>query len=197
MLLSRHEVKKMTYQDIESASQTDNTVNTLRELIKRGFELTDSESRETYIIYKTYCKYRQGLHVNSNGIIYYKNRLLVPAVLRDYALQILHIGHQGVYSMNLFAEDNFFWPGITNDITKIRETCWSCNENAPSLSNLPPQPVNELTYPFQMICIDYCSYAGKRYGIGVDRYSNFPNLEGKYTILCGMAQRFLHSLWGS
>ena len=76
--------------------------------------------------------------------------------------------------MNLFAEKNFFWPNITNDIKSLRENCWSCNENAPSMSKLPPQPQDDPTYPFEKICVDYCSYAGKRYGVAVDRYSNFP-----------------------
>ena len=48
ILLSRREVKKMTYQDIESASRMDKTISTLCELIKRRFELTNSESRDTY-----------------------------------------------------------------------------------------------------------------------------------------------------
>ena len=67
--------------------------------------------------------------MNSDGIVYYKNRFLVPEALRKQALQILHISHQGVYSMNLFAEKTFFSPGITSDIIRIREN-GSCNENA-------------------------------------------------------------------
>ena len=109
MLLTRREVKKMTYQDIESASQADKTINTLCELIRRRFELTSSESRDTYAIYNAYSKYQHELHMNSDGIVYYKNRFLVPEALRKHALQILHIGHEGVYSMNLFAENMFYF----------------------------------------------------------------------------------------
>ena len=29
-------------------------------------------------------------------------------------------------------------------------------------------------YPFQSICIDYCHYAGHKYGVMVDRFSNWP-----------------------
>ena len=108
----------MTYQDIESASRADKTINTLCELIRRRFKLTSSESRDTYMIYNTYSKYRHELHMNSDGIVYYKHRFLLPESLRKQALQILHIGHQGVYSMNLFAENTIFCPGITNDIKK-------------------------------------------------------------------------------
>ena len=63
------------------------------ELIYRGFDITDSESKDTYITYKTYFKYRQGLQVNDDGVIYYKNQFFVPEVLKEHALQILHIGH--------------------------------------------------------------------------------------------------------
>merc|ERR1712015_465741 len=34
-----------------------------------------------------------------------------------------------------------------------------------------PVEIEEPEYPFQDICIDYCSYAGVRYGVMVDRYS--------------------------
>ena len=57
MLLSRWEVKKMTYPDIESASRTDKSIITLGELIRRRFELTNSEHRYTYEIYNIYSKY--------------------------------------------------------------------------------------------------------------------------------------------
>ena len=137
--------------DIESASRADKTIVILGELIRRKFELSNDEDTSVYEVYKTYIKYQKELRVNSDGIVFYKNRFLVPQALRAHALEIMHIGHQGVYSMNLFAESNFFWPGISSDILKLRQYCWSCNENAPSLSNLPPHPVSEPTYPFQMM----------------------------------------------
>ena len=49
MLLTRREVGKMTYQDIESASRVDKSIKTLCELIRRRFEITSSESRKTDI----------------------------------------------------------------------------------------------------------------------------------------------------
>ena len=76
----------MTYQDIVSATQTDKSLIKLRELIYRRFNINESESRDTYIVYKTHFKYRQGLQVNDDGVIYYKNRFLVPEVLRECAI---------------------------------------------------------------------------------------------------------------
>ena len=46
-------------------------------------------------------------------------------------------------------------------------------ESAPSLSLLPPCPPMRPEYPFQSICIDYCHYAGHRYGVMVDCF-NWP-----------------------
>ena len=47
-------------------------------------------------------------------------------------------------------------------------------ESVPSLSPLPPHPPMRPEYPFQSICIDYCHYAGHRYGLMVDQFSNWP-----------------------
>ena len=76
--------------------------------------------------------------------------------------------------MQLYAEQRIYWPGINKDIKEARMNCLSCTESAPSLPNLPPWPTTAPKYPFQMICMDMCHLAGRRYGVMVDRYSNFP-----------------------
>ena len=91
----------MTYMDVESASSGDKTIVISGELIRREFELSNGEDTSIYDVYKTYSKYRKELSVNSDGIVFYKNRFLVPQALRAHALEIMHIGHQGVYSMYL------------------------------------------------------------------------------------------------
>ena len=47
-------------------------------------------------------------------------------------------------------------------------------ELAPFNSPLPPHLPVRPEYPFQSICIDYCFQAGHKYGVMVDRFSNWP-----------------------
>ena len=51
-------------------------------------------------------------------VIFYKSRVVVPSVLQNAVLEILHSGHGGVSSMMLRASDSVWWPGIQADICK-------------------------------------------------------------------------------
>ena len=109
-----------------------------------------------------------------NNLVYFGDRVVIPAALRQDVLDGLHLAHQGITAMILRAQSSFFWPVIQADIQRKRDSCISCMESAPSHSPLPPCPLMRLEYPFQSICIDYCHYAGHRYGVMVDRFSNWP-----------------------
>ena len=55
------------------------------------------------------------LHTKCLGV--YDDRILVPPSLRKDVLVSLHSAHQGVTGMILNAQNTFFWPGITVDIS--------------------------------------------------------------------------------
>ena len=115
------------------------------------------------------------LHLNERrDLLFFGDRVVIPKSLRKEVLEGLHVGHQGVTSMILRAQSSFFWPGIQADIQRKRDACVSCMESAPSHSPLPPHPPLRPEYPFQSICIDYCFHARHKYGVMVDRYSNWP-----------------------
>ena len=120
-----------------------------------------------------YHKHRD--HLSSrDGLVTYKQRVVLPKSLRQEALKFLHAAHQGTSSMTSRAEQCIFWPGITNDIKEKRENCMRCHRSAPSNPNAPPQDITVPEYPFQMICADYFNYRGNPYLIIVDRYSGWP-----------------------
>ena len=70
----------------------------------------------------------------TDGIIVYKDRIVIPPTLRGEVLTALHAAHQGVSSMITKAEASVFWPGITSDINNIRNTCQACNYMSSCLS---------------------------------------------------------------
>ena len=112
-----------------------------------------------------------------DGIVTYKNRIVIPPILRNIVLTALHSAHQGISSMLARAEFSIFWPGITNDIADLRNKCNHCNRMAPSQPNAPPTPPILHVYPFQNVCADFFSYKGMAYLVIVDRYSNWPIVE--------------------
>ena len=76
--------------------------------------------------------------------------------------------------MALRAADSVWWPGVSDDLARVRDTCGRCISNAPSQPALPPVKLWMPDYPFQLVVADYFDYAGKCYVVVVDRYSGWP-----------------------
>ena len=112
-----------------------------------------------------------------DGVVMYKDRIVILPSLRHNYLLALHAAHQGISSMISRAETSIFWPGITTNIHTTRDNCSYCNQMAPSQAALPPTPPILAVYPFQCIFADYFHYQGMNYFVIVDRYSNWPIVE--------------------
>ena len=160
----------ITWQRLQEATTSDLVMQNLIEIIEEGFPI---HKREMPAQLQEYHQFRESLST-VDGVILYKDRLLVPPSLRHEVLSALHAAHQGVTAMNARAEISVFWPGITAQILEVRTKCQDCNRMAPSQPSAPPTTPTDPTYPFQCICSDYFKYMGSNYLIIVDRYSNWP-----------------------
>lgn len=98
-----------------------------------------------------------------NGVVIYKDRVVIPSSLRQDVLTSLHVAHQGVSSMISRLESSIFWPGITPAITALINECNYFNHMAPSQSNALPSPLTSPAYPFQCVCGDFFHYKGVNY----------------------------------
>ena len=103
-----------------------------------------------------YLRYKDSLYIQ-NGVIMMNDRVIIPSVLRQSILQTLHSAHQGVAAMGLRARSIVFWPGITEDIEKVRANCRDCNRNAPSQAHVPSKHTNPPSTPFEQIYADFFS----------------------------------------
>ena len=119
--------------------------------------------------------FRSGMSV-MEGVIIYQGRSVIPLALRAEVLATLHPGHQGVTNMWGRAATSVWWPGLYEDISRIRSQCWRCDTNAHSQPKKPPVPLLRVDYPFQQICSDYFSLEGKQYLVMVDWYSGWPSV---------------------
>ena len=107
--------------------------------------------------------YRDSLNV-TDGVILYRDRVVVPPSLRDKGLRILHSAHQGV-SMESRARSIVFWPGMTNDIRggAVGEHCSACNRSAPSQAATPAIPSPVPSTAFESIFADFFDFGGCHY----------------------------------
>ena len=184
-------IKSITWNDVRIATASDSDMSALVDAIHNGFP--DMPSAMSSAI-RMYHQYRDKL-TEYDGVIIYKDRIVIPPTLRSGVLQALHSAHQGVSMMVSRAEGSFFWPGMTPAIEETRARCTACSRMAPSQPNAPPTPPIRPVYPFQAICADYFSYSGHHYLVAVDMYSNWPiveeNAEGSKGLIAALRRVFV------
>ena len=166
-------ISSVTFDNIRLATTSDSIMSSLVQYIESGFPDNRSDLHPDL---KQYYQFRESL-TTFDGVILYRDRVLIPPSLRDTVLAALHSAHQGITQMCSRAESSFFWPGMSPAITELRNNCISCNRNAPSQPSAPPTPPILPAYPFQAIASDYFHYRGNNYVVAVDRYSNWPVVE--------------------
>ena len=88
---------------------------------------------------RQYHQYRKDL-TTYDGVLLYKDRIIVPPLLRDRVLSSLHAAHQGVTQMTSRADTSVFWPGITTDINILRNNCNSCKQKCPFTAKCTTYP---------------------------------------------------------
>lgn len=166
-------VRAVTWDLVRTATGSDESMNDLLNLIESGLP----EFRHEFPPHiREYFQFRDHLYT-VDGVVLYKDRVVIPPALRQDVLSALHSAHQGVSSMISRAESSVFWPGITPAITSLRAECNHCNRIAPSNPSAPPIPPMSPDYPFQCVCADYFQHKGVGYLVIVDRYSNWPIVE--------------------
>ena len=125
-------------------------------------------------LYK-FARYSDSLY-ESDGVVMYHDRVVVPHSLRKLVLEGLHAAHQGVSTMERRAQAIVFWPGMTNDIQQVRDSCSHCNTTAPSQAQLPSTPATPPSTPFEQIFADFFDFGGHHYLVIGDRLSGWPEI---------------------
>jgi hypothetical protein len=163
----------ITWEKVKLATGADKNMEALLDLVESGFPTCRSEVPDDLQVF-----FQHKNHLSAtDGVVLYKDRIVVPPSLRQNVLSLLHCAHQGVSRMIARAEASVYWPGITVDIHNIRKSCAACNRMAPSQPPAPPAKIYHPLYPFQMVCADFFMYKGKHYLALVDRYSNWLIVE--------------------
>ena len=78
-----------------------------------------------------------------------------------------------------------FWSGVKNDLQEIYNNCRPCHAHFQRNSKEPYIQRHIPEYPFQHIGIDLASYAGRKYLICVDYFSNYILVDGLSTEISG------------
>ena len=91
--------------------------HTLEEMAIDGIPDSKIDMPETI---RDYHQYRENI-TSTDGVILYKERIIVPPSFRGQVLSTLLAAHHGVSMMTARAESSVFWPGISSDISTTRK----------------------------------------------------------------------------
>ncbi len=162
----------VTWEKVRTASADDQAMCLLADYIRIGFPSSKKDLPESIA---GFWEVRDSLRC-SEGVIMYKDRIVIPSSLRNQIVQNLHSAHQGVSSMHSRAQTIVYWPGLAADLEEARDACRSCHRNAPSHAKLPPTAPEIPTTPFQMIFADYFQLKAKHYLVAGDRLSGWTEV---------------------
>ena len=113
-----------------------------------------------------------------DGILFRKDRVVIPTSLRSKILDELHETHLGITKMKQLARRYVYWPGIDRDIERLVKGCVSC---ALTKSNPPKVAIHPWEIPtnnWSRIHVDYAGpFENNYFLVCVDAKSKWAEIE--------------------
>ena len=107
------------------------------------------------------------------GLLVFRDRIVVPSSMRDCILELIHESHQGIAKCRDRAAMAVWWPGLSKGIKELVEDCDSCRENRPTNRQQPLCPIELPERPWEVLGTDLFEFKKKTYIVLVDYYSRW------------------------
>ena len=132
-----------------------------------------------------------------DGLVLFRNRIVIPAVLRKVILEHLHLGHNGVNAMKVEARKWVWWPKLDQDLVEVTKTCPICftNYQQPQSQSLSWPDTGK---PWSRVHIDYAGpINGQYFLIVIDSFSKFMDVHSTPTITSGATINLLRKTFAN
>lgn len=156
----------ITWDEVQRETAKDETLQE----VMRSFE--SNEWPESLIKFESQ---KRNLEI-SRGVLFFKDKMVIPSSLQHKTLQTAHEGHFGMGSMKRILRTSVWWPGINSDTDQFVKLCPICQQ-----TSRPPRPVpirsRELPDgPWKVVQIDFLKLTGCGSGeflVITDTYSRY------------------------
>ena len=96
---------------IKECIERDTLLWRVRDFVRKGFP--NGKDIEDCML--PFFKIRNDLSLHEN-VLLYRNRILVPEMLRKCIMKMLHDGHKGIVAMKAEARSFVYWPNMDQDL---------------------------------------------------------------------------------
>lgn len=129
-------------------------------------------------------------------ILIWNGRLVIPKVLRQSVLHVLHNGHPGITGMRAVSRCHVWWPRIDKDIEHHVQLCRTCQSVRPKDPETPLFSWSVPSVPWTRLHVDYCGpFQGKYWFLVVDATSKWLEVFPTEKITTSKTIRFLRELF--
>ena len=149
----------VTPEKLKEAQQLDPTLRRARELADSQQEKVNVHNASSSFYYKDGLLFRRFHSPNVEHDTVFQ-QVVVPKSLRNQVMRLAHEtllgGHQGAKKTTDKILTNFFWPGITSDVTRYCQSCDVCQRTLPKgkVTKVPLGTMPLIEVPFQRIAVD-------------------------------------------
>ena len=150
----------------------DPVMQRLRRFIKHGWPQRKSAVPPEI---QPFWDIRDELH-EADGLLLLGDRLVVPGLLRQSMLQVIHEGHLGGEKCKSRARTSLYWPRMCHDIEETVARCPTCLKYRASNPKEPLIPHSVPGLRWEKVAADIMTYQGKDYIVVVDFYSKYPEI---------------------
>lgn len=152
---------------IAEHTKNDQILNLVIKYIRNGWPTNPNQKG-----IKNYFSKKHELNVEADCLIF-RDRVIIPDALKEFALQLLHANHRGSHKMKLLSRQFLYWEGIGKDIENYSSACKSCQlkgiDRTPKIYGNWPKT----TIPFERIHIDFFQKFNRTFLILIDAYSRW------------------------
>ena len=159
-IATRATPKAMTLSEIENSTAKDNTLKAVIEAIETGNWETARQHRQVNTTaFEAIRKIRRELSVTESGrLVLRGTRILIPRELQQRAIDLAHLGHQGMVKTKALIREKVWFSGIDILVENTIRNCMACQVATPTvtreplkMSPLPKRPWSELSTDFGQV----------------------------------------------
>ena len=152
--------------EIRSELKNDDMLKTVMQYVQNGWP---EEKQRVHGPIAKYWSERGNISLH-DGLLLRGRRIIIPPRLRADVLRRLHDGHQGITKTRVNAASLVWWPGISQDITKVVQNCAMCEKYR--RERIEPMKGTEFPdWPWSRVGVDFFQHKDKHYLLAVDYFS--------------------------